>query len=46
VFIILVLTTSDDELTESHAGVWREFWDNFQIDVEGDDEMVKFTEKN
>lgn len=38
--LLLVLQTSDVQLTKSHVEAWKTFWQSFQVDIEGDDAMV------
>ena len=40
-----MLRITDDELFESHIKAWKRFWSNFQITVDGDDELVKNFQK-
>lgn len=36
-----MLRVADDELFATHTGAWSAFWDDLQIELDGDDELVR-----
>lgn len=37
----VVFSITNDELLIQHVGEWKEFWEDFNIEIDGDDELVK-----
>lgn len=39
--VLAVLRISDDDLLASHINEWENFWSDWKIELDGDDELVK-----